>query len=59
VRHENIGWFKTSQVNCRDGLLAPHRVAHGRLRSRGSWPARTLIPRTRRRPRRAPALLWA
>jgi hypothetical protein len=25
VRHENIGWLKTSQVNCRDGVLAPHR----------------------------------
>jgi hypothetical protein len=25
VRHENVGWLKTSQVNLRDGVLAPHR----------------------------------
>ena len=27
VRHENVGWLKTSsQVNLRDGVLAPHKV---------------------------------
>lgn len=25
VRHENVGWLKTSEVNLRDGVLAPHR----------------------------------
>jgi hypothetical protein len=24
--HENVGWLKTSQVNRRGGVLAPHRV---------------------------------
>jgi hypothetical protein len=26
VRPEDIGWLKTSQVNCRDGVLAPHKI---------------------------------
>jgi putative transposase len=26
VRHENVGWLKTSQVNRSDGVLAPHRT---------------------------------
>ena len=26
MRHENVGWLKTSQVNRSDGVLAPHRT---------------------------------
>jgi hypothetical protein len=26
VRHKNVGWLKTSQVNRSDGVLAPHRT---------------------------------
>ena len=45
MRHENLGSFKTSQVNLRDGILAPHRsspqlIGLGRLLAphRGDQP---------------------
>jgi hypothetical protein len=33
MRHDNASWLNTSQVNRRDGVLAPHRaesfISHG------------------------------